>query len=48
MGWNVKGTGVNGNGTLICEAAAVSAVTNNTDATRMLVEAKADSAPRLT
>ena len=33
IGWSVKGTGVNGSGTLICEAAAVSADTNSVAAT---------------
>ena len=28
IGWNVNGTDVNGSGTLICAAAAVSAATN--------------------
>jgi hypothetical protein len=37
MGWNVKGTSVNGSGMLTCAAAAVRAARNTTDAARMPV-----------
>ena len=43
IGCSVNGTGVNGSGMLICAAAAVSAVTNSTAATRIGI---ARSAPR--
>ncbi len=38
MGCSVKGTGVNGRGMLTCAAAAVSAVTNKTAATRIGID----------
>ena len=48
MGCNVNGTGVNGRWTLTCAAAAVKAVRNSTDATRILIHAAAEVAPTLT
>ncbi len=44
IGWNVKGTDVNGRGTLNCAAAAVSAATNTTDANEIARASDADSA----
>src|ERR1051326_4553445 len=44
IGWNVNGTGVNGSGTLICAAAAVSAATNATAPARSATRNPSDSA----
>jgi hypothetical protein len=44
IGWNVKGTGVNGSGRLICAAITVSTVTNATAPARSAIRSARDSA----
>ena len=43
IGWNVNGTGVNGSGTLICAAAAVSTIMNSVAASLSGVEIASDT-----
>src|SRR6266508_4232168 len=47
IGWNVNGTGVNGNGTLTCAAIAVRMVTKSTAAACWATRSDRDGAPRV-